>query len=178
LFAIKTIFTEKESDMKDTLREVRFLRVNRHPCIIDVHDGFMTSQPRLLFIVMPYCEGGDLDGLIKLTKKAKTSINEDKIIKWSIQIALAMHFLHENSVIHRDLKPNNVMLTEGGDLIKVVDFGLAMSTKEVLEYSHLLTLNHTLLSHPFTSYLISYFLFWFLIRIQRTTLISLFTYIL
>lgn len=129
--------------MKDTLREVRFLRVNRHPCIIDVHDGFMTSQPRLLFIVMPYCEGGDLDGLIKITKKAKSNISEDKIIKWSIQIALAIHFLHENNVIHRDLKPNNVMLTEGGDLIKVVDFGLAMSTKEVrnisLNNSHLLT---------------------------------------
>ena len=143
LFAIKTIFTEKESDMKDTLREVRFLRVNRHPCIIDVHDGFMTSQPRLLFIVMPYCEGGDLDGLIKITKKTKSNINEDKIVKWTIQIALAMHFLHENNVIHRDLKPNNVMLTEGGDLIKVVDFGLAMSTKEVwiisLNNSHLIT---------------------------------------
>ena len=131
LFAIKTIFTEKESEMKDTLREVRFLRMNRHPCIIDVHDGFMTAQPRILFIVMPYCEGGDLDALIKNTKKSKQFLPEDRILRWSIQIGLAMHFLHENGVVHRDLKPNNIMLTEGGDLIKVVDFGLAMSMKEV-----------------------------------------------
>jgi serine/threonine protein kinase len=131
LFALKTIFTEKESDMKDTLREVRFLRQNRHPCIIDVHDGFMTSQPRMLFIVMPYCEGGDLDALLKTTKKNKQFLPEEKILKWTTQVGLAMHFLHEKGVIHRDLKPNNVMLTEGGDLIKVVDFGLAMATNEV-----------------------------------------------
>jgi hypothetical protein len=43
---MKTIFTEREKDMKETLHEVRFLRMNRHPCIIDIHDAFMTAQPR------------------------------------------------------------------------------------------------------------------------------------
>ena len=135
LFALKTIFTEKESEMKDTLREVRFLRQNRHPCIIDVHDGFMTSQPRMLFIVMPYCEGGDLDALLKTTKKNKQFLPEEKILKWTTQVGLAIHFLHEKGVIHRDLKPNNVMLTEGGDIIKLVDFGLAMCTSQVSIFS-------------------------------------------
>lgn len=91
----------------------------------------MTSQPRMLFIVMPYCEGGDLDALLKTTKKNKQFLPEEKILKWTTQVGLAIHFLHEKGVIHRDLKPNNVMLTEGGDLIKVVDFGLAMATNEV-----------------------------------------------
>ena len=131
LFAMKTIFTEREIDMKDTLREVRFLRQNRHPCIIDVYDGFMTSQPRMLYIIMPYCEGGDLDTVIKNAKKSRTPISEEKIVRWVIQIGLGIHFLHENSVVHRDLKPNNIMLLEGGDLIKIVDFGLAVNMKEV-----------------------------------------------
>ena len=131
LYAMKTIFTEKEIDMDDTLREVRYLRMNRHPCIIEVHDGFMTSQPRMLHIVMPYCESGDLDAIIKTAKKNKTNISEEKILRWVVQIGLAIHFLHENGVIHRDLKPNNVMLTEGGDIIKLVDFGLAMCTSQV-----------------------------------------------
>jgi serine/threonine protein kinase len=80
----------------------------------------------MLYIVMPYCEGGDLDGYIKNTRKNKTNIPEEKILKWSMQIGLAIHFLAENGLIHRDLKPNNIMLLEGGDLVKVVDFGLAV----------------------------------------------------
>ena len=127
LYAIKTIFAERESEMREMLREVRFLRMNRHPCIIDVYDGFIISNPRLLYIVMPYCEGGDLDGFIKNTRRNKSNIPEDKVLRWSSQIGLAMHFLHENGIIHRDLKPNNIMLLEGGDLVKVVDFGLAVN---------------------------------------------------
>lgn len=41
LYAMKTIFSEKESGMTQTLLEVRFLRANRHPCIIDVYDVFI-----------------------------------------------------------------------------------------------------------------------------------------
>ena len=104
--------------------------MNRHPCIIEIHDGFIINQPRVLNIVMPFCEGGDLDNFLKSTKKNKMNIPEEKILRWSAQIGLAIHFLHENGLIHRDLKPNNIMLTEGGDLIKVVDFGLAMNMIE------------------------------------------------
>lgn len=131
LFALKTIFTERDADMDETLREVRYLRMNRHPCIIEVHDGFITLMPRMLHIVMPYCESGDLDTVIKSAKKNKTNIGEDKILRWIVQIGLAIHFLHENGVIHRDLKPNNVMLTEGGEVVKLVDFGLAISAAMV-----------------------------------------------
>ena len=58
LYANKTIFCERETDMRDVLREMRFLRTNRHPCIIDIHDGFITtqgigaSQKQLLNIIM------------------------------------------------------------------------------------------------------------------------------
>lgn len=46
MFANKTIFCEKEKYMEETLVEVQFMRKNRHPCIIDIHDGFITANPR------------------------------------------------------------------------------------------------------------------------------------
>lgn len=45
-FAIKTQLCPKDSDFHNVLREVRFLRACRHPCIIDVHDAFLMTNPR------------------------------------------------------------------------------------------------------------------------------------
>lgn len=126
MFADKTIFCEKESLLNDVLRELFFLRKYRHPYIIDIHDGFVIAQPRVLHIIMSYCEAGDLGKVISLHRKNKSNITEAQACKWMLQIALAMAFLHENGVLHRDLKPCNVMLTEGGELCKVCDFGLAL----------------------------------------------------
>jgi serine/threonine protein kinase len=171
------------------LREVRFLRACRHPCIIDVHDAFSMTNPRytnyvsratlceegatvshggrrmllttlfgsyrrgrvvvafwslvlttrtlcihpcrIVYIVMHYCEAGTVASVISSAKKNKSTLAENQVIKWVLQLALAMQFLHDNHVIHRDLKPMNVMLTEGGDSLKLADFGLAMSMSEL-----------------------------------------------
>lgn len=84
-----------------------------------------------MHIVMHYCESGSLASYITNTKKNKSSISEAQIIKWTVQLALAMQFLHDvNHTLHRDLKPMNVMLTEGGDIIKLADFGLALNMDE------------------------------------------------
>ncbi len=85
---------------------------------------------RVVNIVMHYCESGTLSSIIQSAKKTKTSIAEAQIVKWIVQLAMAMHHLHENKTVHRDLKPMKVMLTEGGDILKLADFGLAMIKKD------------------------------------------------
>eukprot|EP01031_Cornospumella_fuschlensis_P035530 gene35530-43080_t len=50
LFAIKTIFCNKDHELDGVCREIRFLRLSRHPCIIDVHDAFITTNPRVVHI--------------------------------------------------------------------------------------------------------------------------------
>lgn len=45
-FAIKTIFCAKDADMGPVMHEVKFLRLSRHPCIIDIHDAFLMTNPR------------------------------------------------------------------------------------------------------------------------------------
>ena len=47
-----------------------------------------------------------------------------------MQLALACAFLHENHTLHRDIKPMNIMLTEGGEILKLCDFGLALDMNE------------------------------------------------
>jgi serine/threonine protein kinase len=80
---------------------------------------------------MHYCEAGTIASVISSAKKNKSTLAENQVIKWVLQLALAMQFLHDYHVIHRDLKPMNVMLTEGGDSLKLADFGLAMSMSEL-----------------------------------------------
>lgn len=91
---------------------------------------------RVVHIVMHYCESGSLASVISSAKKTKTFIAEAQILKWVVQLTLALHFLHERNVLHRDLKPMNVMLTEGGDLVKLADFGLAMNLEDSNEQAN------------------------------------------
>lgn len=60
---------------------------------------------------MHYCESGTISGVISSAKKNKSNLAESQIVKWVLQLALAMQYLHDNHVVHRDLKPMNVMLT-------------------------------------------------------------------
>ena len=80
---------------------------------------------------MHYCESGTLSSIITSAKKTKSSISENQIIKWLLQLSLALHHMHELChILHRDLKPMNVMLTEGGEIVKLCDFGLAVQYED------------------------------------------------
>lgn len=85
---------------------------------------------------MHYCESGTLASVISSARKNRTNLAEAQILKWFIQLLLALNFLHTNRTLHRDLKPMNVMLTEGGELLKVADFGLAIDFDTGAEESH------------------------------------------
>lgn len=75
---------------------------------------------------MEYCEDGDLGALIKKLRKSGKSIDEPTIWKIFVQVVQALDFLHgqKNKVLHRDIKPGNIFLKEGGK-IKLGDFGLS-----------------------------------------------------
>ena len=89
---------------------------------------------------MEYCEGGDINQLIKRCKKSNEYIAEDIIWKIFTQVLLAIHAIHnhkEGKILHRDIKPSNIFLDKDNN-IKLGDFGLSreLSVESKFAYSH------------------------------------------
>ncbi len=88
-----------------------------HPNITQVYD--IEEEENLIYLVMEYVDGESLDGLI-----TKSVLTESRCLKIVADIADALHFAHEKGIVHRDVKPANVLMTSDGR-VKVADFGLA-----------------------------------------------------
>jgi len=99
-------------------REARAVSGLNHPNICTLHD--IGSQDGVDYLVMEHLEGETLAS--RLTRGA---LPADEALRVSVQMADALDKAHRSGVIHRDLKPGNIMLTRGG--AKLLDFGLAKS---------------------------------------------------
>lgn len=104
--------------LKFLFLEKRILINFDHPFIIKVHHAFQTL--RKLYLVMDYCRFRDLGQY--LTKFEKIPEYQARIM--IAEVVLAVEELHKRNVIHRDLKPDNILIDEDGH-IKITDFGLS-----------------------------------------------------
>ncbi|XP_038617165.1 serine/threonine-protein kinase Nek2 [Tachyglossus aculeatus] len=119
--------TEAEKQM--LVSEVNLLRELKHPNIVRYHDRIIDRTNTTLYIVMEYCEGGDLASLITRCTKERYYLEENFVLRVMTQLTLALKECHRRSdsghtVLHRDLKPANVFL-DGKQNVKLGDFGLA-----------------------------------------------------
>jgi serine/threonine-protein kinase len=99
------------------LREARMASAIEHPNVCAIYEVGEAGDEG--FIVMQYVPGQSLDRLI-----ARGPSSLQLVLSVGIQIADGLHAAHSLGIFHRDLKPQNVMLTDGG-LAKILDFGLA-----------------------------------------------------
>src|SRR5882724_3558895 len=97
-------------------REAKAISTLSHPHICSLYD--IGHQDGIDYLVMEYLEGETLAHRIK-----KGALPTEQVVQYAIQITDALDTAHRHGVIHRDLKPGNVMLTKSG--AKLLDFGLA-----------------------------------------------------
>jgi serine/threonine-protein kinase len=118
--AIKLLSSDLIGDPDGVRRfrlEAKSVAKLNHPNIVQVYD--IEEEENLIYLVMEYVDGESLDGLI-----SKSVLTESRCLKIVADIADALHFAHEKGIVHRDVKPANVLLTSDGR-VKVADFGLA-----------------------------------------------------
>ena len=107
----------------DAIREVKYLQELSHPNIIALHSVF-SSKNQNLNLVLEFLPLGDLEMLIKDSEGVRYGTADVKA--WMGMLARAVWFCHANFVLHRDIKPNNLLIAADGE-VKLADFGLARS---------------------------------------------------
>ena len=117
---------EKPGVLDRFLREIRAVARLRHPNIVTAYSAF--RLPDSIVFAMEFVDGYDLSKLVR-TKGPLSVAHASYFIH---QAALGLQHAHEEGMVHRDIKPGNLMLARKGDraIIKILDFGLAKATRE------------------------------------------------
>ncbi|KAL0488272.1 serine/threonine-protein kinase Nek, partial [Acrasis kona] len=136
--AMKCIIRHSEKDIKRTREELGFLMTLRHENIVDhmmffedVKKSFTGEETRF-YLVMEYSEDGSLEDYIIAQKKLNQTISVETILKWTTQICECMRYMHKDGLIHRDIKSENLLLSNNHQTMKVCDFGFTKKTEKVL----------------------------------------------
>lgn len=109
---------DDETAMRFFMREARAAAALNHPAIVTVYDiGVLDGRP---FICMEYVDGTDL--ATRIDEQGPVPLGH--AVNLTAQLALALDYAHERNVVHRDVKPPNVIQARGG-VVKILDFGLA-----------------------------------------------------
>ncbi|HKB38740.1 MAG TPA: serine/threonine-protein kinase, partial [Gemmataceae bacterium] len=114
-----------EPDRLDRFRkEVATARAVSHPNVCRVYD--LGEHAGQLFLAMEYIDGEDLASLLRRVGR----LPEEKGVEIARQLCLALAAVHEQGLLHRDLKPHNVML-DGRGKVRLTDFGLAAAAEDI-----------------------------------------------
>ena len=120
---IKTVnITQKaKSILEDEIYIMNLIKSDPHPNIVGCFDVIKTTNET--YIIMEYCDSGDLKGILKFPIKEKYTQF------YFCQLANGLKFLDKHNIIHRDIKPKNILLTNNRRTLKIADFGFAKKTK-------------------------------------------------
>jgi serine/threonine-protein kinase len=121
--AVKVLFTEYARDpafVERFRREAQAAANLNHPNIVAVYDW--GQQSGTYFIVMEYIEGRSLSDIVR----TEGPLHPRRAAEIAADVAAALGFAHRNGVVHRDIKPGNILISPSGQ-VKVADFGIAQA---------------------------------------------------
>ncbi|NWI68420.1 CDK10 kinase, partial [Todus mexicanus] len=120
--ALKKVRMDNEKDGMpiSSLREITLLLQLRHPNVVELKEVVVGNHLESIFLVMGYCE----QDLASLLENMQTPFSEAQVKCIILQVLKGLQYLHENYIIHRDLKVSNLLMTDKG-CVKIADFGLA-----------------------------------------------------
>ncbi|NXU89222.1 NEK3 kinase, partial [Xiphorhynchus elegans] len=130
-YAMKEIrLPMSSSGVENSRKEAVLLAKMKHPNIVAYKESFEADGH--LYIVMEYCDDGDL--MQKIKHQRGSLFPEDTILHWFVQMCLAVKHIHDKHVLHRDIKSKNVFLTQNGK-VKLGDFGSARLLAHPMSYA-------------------------------------------
>lgn len=123
IVAIKVLRDQFASDaefIERFRREAQSAASLSHPNVVNIYDVGQTDHAH--FIVMEYVQGQNLSVIIR----EKGALSEHFVVSVALQIAKALAHAHHHGIVHRDIKPHNILITQDGR-VKVTDFGIAQA---------------------------------------------------
>ncbi|XP_006021357.1 STE20-like serine/threonine-protein kinase isoform X2 [Alligator sinensis] len=127
LAAAKVIDTKSEEELEDYMVEIDILASCDHPNIVKLLDAFYYENN--LWILIEFCAGGAVDAVMLELERPLTEPQIKVVCKQTLE---ALNYLHENKIIHRDLKAGNILFTLDGD-IKLADFGVSAKNTRTIQ---------------------------------------------
>lgn len=126
-FSKETAYSQKNGK-ESVINEIEIMKVCDHNNVIRLYEIFETDNS--LYIILDYLSGGPMSSKVKKNGK----LAEKTALRYLLHLLKGVNHLHDKGVMHRDLKPDNVMFrNETSDELVIVDFGLA-SFVDVKEY--------------------------------------------
>jgi serine/threonine-protein kinase len=126
--AVKLLRTQFGNDTGFAARfkqEARAAGSLAHHNIVPVYDYGTDAEDGTQYIVMQLVEGDDLASVLR----ERTALSTDDAVRVAIGVASALEAAHRRGIVHRDVKPGNILITDEGD-VKVTDFGIARAVSE------------------------------------------------
>jgi serine/threonine protein kinase len=121
--AVKKIrINEIQNRVNKLWSEIKIMKRLDHQRIVKLYDVHLDANEEVLYLFLEWCDRGDLSALIKNSR-----LSEREACHYFNQIREGMEFLSKNSIVHRDIKPQNILLqtNDSGVSVKICDFGLS-----------------------------------------------------